>query len=239
MDAKDMAQDKISAFVDGELDDDQVDIALSVLRSEYGRENWDLYHQIGDTLRSEELAFNMSPDFSARLAARLEAEPTILGSVTPVSQSLLQPTLAQHEQQRAANDDATGRFFGKFTVKKFAFGSMAAVVAASITLVAAPSLMVALNGVNEDGPKIVYLADSNSSSQMVSSQMQKMVGGLPLDASNGAAQASVAVMVNQNDGMLRDTRIDDYLAAHQRFSPSVYSTAQYARSAAFVSDSEK
>jgi sigma-E factor negative regulatory protein RseA len=38
---------------------------------------------------------------------------------------------------------------------------------------------------------------------------------------------------------LRDPGIDDYLLAHQRFSPSVYSTAQYARSATFVNDSNK
>jgi sigma-E factor negative regulatory protein RseA len=39
--------------------------------------------------------------------------------------------------------------------------------------------------------------------------------------------------------MLRDPDIDDYLLAHQRFSPSVYSTAQYARSATFATDTEK
>jgi len=38
---------------------------------------------------------------------------------------------------------------------------------------------------------------------------------------------------------LRDPQFDQYLLAHQRFSPSVYSTAQYARSAAFANDKDK
>jgi sigma-E factor negative regulatory protein RseA len=39
--------------------------------------------------------------------------------------------------------------------------------------------------------------------------------------------------------VLRDPRIDEYLLAHQRFSPSMFSTAQYARSATFATDSGK
>ena len=39
--------------------------------------------------------------------------------------------------------------------------------------------------------------------------------------------------------VLRDSQIDEYLLAHQRFSPSLYSTAQYARSSTFASDSTK
>lgn len=39
--------------------------------------------------------------------------------------------------------------------------------------------------------------------------------------------------------MLRDPRVEEYLLAHQRFSPSVFSTAQFARSATFATDSLK
>ena len=42
----------------------------------------------------------------------------------------------------------------------------------------------------------------------------------------------------QQGEVKRDPRIDDYLFAHQRFSPS-YSSAQYTRSAAFSSDADK
>jgi sigma-E factor negative regulatory protein RseA len=39
--------------------------------------------------------------------------------------------------------------------------------------------------------------------------------------------------------VLRDAQIDEYLLAHQRFSPSLYSTALYARSSTFVTESDK
>jgi len=55
-----------------------------------------------------------------------------------------------------------------------------------------------------------------------------------------AAVAPETITVASKDGeVLRDPRIDDYLLAHQRFSPSVYSSAQYARAATFAVDSDK
>jgi sigma-E factor negative regulatory protein RseA len=56
-----------------------------------------------------------------------------------------------------------------------------------------------------------------------------------------SADGHIAVVsANAPEGVvLRDPRIDEYLLAHQRFSPSVYSTAQYARSATFATDSNK
>ena len=55
-----------------------------------------------------------------------------------------------------------------------------------------------------------------------------------------AAAAPETITVASKDGeVLRDPRIDDYLLAHQRFSPSVYSSAQYARAATFAVDSDK
>lgn len=44
---------------------------------------------------------------------------------------------------------------------------------------------------------------------------------------------------SNQDELLRDPDIDQYLLAHQRFSPSLTSTAQFARSPALANDSEK
>ncbi len=74
---------------------------------------------------------------------------------------------------------------------------------------------------------------------------QMMTHNAPTLASNPAplvaAAAPETITVASQDGgeVLRDPRIDEYLLAHQRFSPSVYSTAQYARSATFAVDSDK
>jgi len=58
-------------------------------------------------------------------------------------------------------------------------------------------------------------------------------------ASYGSTVASPTARVRPENEILRDPGIDEYLLAHQRFSPSVYSTAQYARSATFAVDSDK
>src|SRR3954451_20522851 len=78
MDTNKITQQQISEFVDGELTDSHVDIALAALRQPEGRAAWETYHQIGDLLRSDEMAAGLSPDFTARMAARLAAEPTIV-----------------------------------------------------------------------------------------------------------------------------------------------------------------
>jgi sigma-E factor negative regulatory protein RseA len=52
-------------------------------------------------------------------------------------------------------------------------------------------------------------------------------------ASTTAGQFATVPSTAAGEVVLRDPRIDDYLLAHQRFSPSMYSTAQFARSATF------
>ena len=69
---------QISELADGELTDDQNKETLLALRIPEHLQTWALYHQIGDVLRSEEMAAPVSHDFSARMAARLEAEPMLL-----------------------------------------------------------------------------------------------------------------------------------------------------------------
>ncbi len=73
-----LSKQQVSAFADGELPDHEVDAAIAALRAPGGRSDWDIYHQIGDTLRSEPMAAPLSAGFSDRFAARLAAEPTLL-----------------------------------------------------------------------------------------------------------------------------------------------------------------
>ncbi len=225
-----MTRDKISAFVDGELQGHEVEMALSILRLEHGRDRWDAYHQIGDALRSDELAFNMSDDFSVRLTARLEREPTILASVAAIIPIAPKSGLAQTEKQLAANDARVSGILGQLSFKKMAIVSAAA-AAVTAALVAAPPLMVASNGYKDGGlPPIA----SSSVVRLADPYVQIPVS-TNRPSSFDLTKSSAFMITDRNGVMLRDPRIDDYLAAHQRFSPSVYSTAQYARSAAFVS----
>jgi len=67
---------KISAFVDGELEADELARVIESLeRDDASREAWRVYHLISDAVRDTALR---TTEFSARLAVKLAAEPTVL-----------------------------------------------------------------------------------------------------------------------------------------------------------------
>lgn len=190
MNTKQTTREHVSALADGELSDAQLDLALAALRNDDVAENWEIYHLIGDALRSEEVAnVALSAGFSARLAARLEAEPTIIAPAA----------LAVPPKPASQN------------VKRWALPGFAAAAAmAGVAFFTTPQLMVAFGG---DAARAVP---------------EPVVAEVRTVSAGGLAAASAAA---NGEVVLRDARIDDYLLAHQRFSPSVYSSAQYARSA--------
>lgn len=201
MKTNEISREQISALIDGELSGPQIDAALAAMRQSDLHAEWDLYHQIGDVLRSDDMAIPLSPGFSARFADRLEAEPTI---IAPAIQSI--PSQAEKNSSHG--------------LKRWAIPSMITAAAmAAVAFVTTPQLMVALKG--------------DAGLDQVSS-----IAAAP--AASGEGTGMLAVSRSVPEGVvLRDARIDDYLLAHQRFSPSVYSSAQYARSATFASDSGK
>jgi sigma-E factor negative regulatory protein RseA len=68
--------DKISALMDGELDAHQSDQQYTRLKQDSdARACWNTYHLIGDALRGDAI---VATNFSAKLGARLEQEPTVL-----------------------------------------------------------------------------------------------------------------------------------------------------------------
>jgi len=124
MDTKQKTREQISALADGELPDVQIDQALSAMQTADAKADWEIYHRIGDALRSDEVAdVSFTEGFSARLAARLESEPVFIA-----------PAKIQVE----------GRQSG---VRRWALPGIAAAAAmAGVAFVATPHLMVALNG---------------------------------------------------------------------------------------------
>ena len=68
--------DKISALMDGELDELQARQELARLRQQDElRESWDTYHLISDALRGDAL---LSTNLKHRVSERLAREPTVL-----------------------------------------------------------------------------------------------------------------------------------------------------------------
>lgn len=181
MTMNELTREQISAFADGELDEAGQDAMLAALRAQQAREDWDLYHQIGDVLRSDDMAVRMSAGFSARLAEQLDAEPTY---VAPAARARSRRSPLRLVQSVAA-----------------------AAAVATFAFVATPSMLESLQG----GP-----------------------AAIPALAEVEPAQEAQAVATSVEEGViLRDPRIDDYLMAHQRFSPSVNGSTQYVRSATF------
>lgn len=216
MNTKDISREQISALADGELTAQHLDVALAALRQPEGRADWEIYHQIGDVLRSDDMAIQMSSGFAARMAARLEAEPVL---VAPVAHVL--PANADRDMgvAQTANGLPAGARNSLWRLPNM----IAAAAVATVAFVATPQLMVALTG---------EAAVSESTASAVPVQ--------PVEAISSGAPVLTANTTTMPEGViLRDPRIDDYLLAHQRFSPSVYSSAQYARSATFATDSNK
>lgn len=218
MNTKERTQEQISALIDGELSETQLEIALAALRNPDSRADWDVYHQIGDAMRSDDMAFSLSPDFSTRMAARLAAEPAIIA-----------PAIVREAQPAPRIAAAGGAAIGKF--KRLAMPGMAAAAVATAVFVTTPHLLVAKKeNASTAGSAIVMVASPTQNAPVQSAPEVRPV----------AAVEPKMVTLDQQEGVvLRDPRIDEYLMAHQRFSPSVMSTAQYARSATFAADSGK
>jgi sigma-E factor negative regulatory protein RseA len=69
-------KDRISALMDGELDDKSAGLAIDLLASDgEARDTWRTYHLISDALGKSRV---LSEGFSARVAAALAKEPTVL-----------------------------------------------------------------------------------------------------------------------------------------------------------------
>lgn len=208
MNTKDMTQEQISALADGELSSAYVDMAMAALRQTEGRNTWDVYHQIGDVMRSDEMALTMSPDFFTRMSARLEAEPTIVAA--PLA-ATMQPSehLAVGGGQSIGVGVTSVRHSVRHSIKRFALPGMAAAAVAAAAFIITPQATV-VSGPAPNGASTSQLALASASA-----------------VSDDHARAGE---------VLRDPQMDEYLVAHQRFSPSLYSAAQYARPATFAPD---
>lgn len=219
MNTNKMTQEQISALADGELDAGHVDVTLAALCQSRGREAWDVYHQIGHVLRSDCMAVSLSAGFEARMAARLAGEPVIRAPVSAHSRTHF--SQENNQEQAAAKAAPVGRNVTRWALA--ALSGTAAVAAATVAFLTAP-LMVATMEKSPAAPGFSMMASAPNAG---STSMRL------------AAPAGSIVSPEAEQVVLRDPRIDEYLAAHQRFSPSPYHTAHYARSATFAANSNK
>jgi sigma-E factor negative regulatory protein RseA len=227
MNTREMSREQISALADGELIDAHVNVALAALREPEAQVTWDLYHQIGDLLRSDDMAFELSDGFAARMRARLEAEPVILAPQLsrPAEESALVQGMANGVRNDMRSTRSRKHFMRRFVMP----GAAVAAAVAAVVFVAAPQLTMINNG------GTVATANPMAVGSGVGGSITTVAAAAPTAVPGAVQMSSLA----QQGEVVRDSRIDEYLLTHQRFSPSMYSSAQYARSAGFAIDSDK
>ncbi|MBI3231122.1 MAG: sigma-E factor negative regulatory protein [Burkholderiales bacterium] len=236
---KQICAERLSSLLDGELSEKELDALLQELHDESAAAEilakWDAFQQIGATLRGE-ANVTMRPDFASRVAAQLAHEPSHTAEVQAA------PMAAVAVKSSAKAEDNLARRLSK---KWMALAAAAGAALTALTMLSAPQLMVA---VNAPVKSTVNSPVNNSANVQMASHSNKPV---TLLANSTSVDGTEVVTTNEMikhvlaDGKpsdfvyLRDPQFDQYLLAHQRFSPSVYSTAQYARSAAFANEKDK
>lgn len=206
-------QELLSALVDGELTGPELEQALALAEDAQGQANWQLYHLVGDVLRSPDLAHHSQHDLLSGLRAQLAQELPLQALPESVAQSAAEsvsaprvamapgvleqvqaPALASAQQRDPAANASVFRW-------KLAagFASIAAVAAVGwqVMMVQAPTAIA---------PQLAQTAAPN------------------------------VVAVAAQDGktvMLRDPNLDALLTLHEQYGtrPSLQVPAEFLRNA--------
>lgn len=131
-----MNKELLSAMVDGELRGEELEQALACAESAEGCASWELYHLVGDVLRSPDLAHHSQHNLLTGLRAQLAQEPAL-----QLQSSQLQQVAAGMEQTQAPvvalRDPAANHSVFRWKVAA-SFATVAAMAALGWNLVATP-----------------------------------------------------------------------------------------------------
>jgi len=185
----------VSALADGELDAASVQRLCAAWRDDPSvRSTWHAYHLIGDVLRSEDLASRAGHDeaFLASLRSRLADEPVVLAPQP------LPPSAPPAREASATPAVRRRAWVAPFAV---AAGFMAVAGVLVVTQVSAPTgapaaLVAAVPRADSPAPRAVAASPGPGA----------VVGG-----------EAVAVAAPSDLKLVRDARLDRYLAAHKQF----------------------
>ena len=85
----------LSALADGQLDGAELARALAYAEESEGRATWQVYHLVGDVLRSPELARPAKPDFMAGFRAQLAQEGVAARPQLPTQPEVVAPVMEE------------------------------------------------------------------------------------------------------------------------------------------------
>ena len=204
LDINALAAEQLSALADGELNSHEVAAACASWRdSEAVRARWHSYQLIGDVLRSEDFASTASRDasFLAALRTRLAAEPVVLAPEPLATPLPTWPAVANGGRvggAAAATRDKRGWWMAP------------SAVAAGFVVIAG---MLLLTQAPKTGESLIA-----STTSVVPAKAGVMLAAVP---SLPASASVVEPLVLADDAqVIRDARLDRYLAAHKQFAGS-------------------
>lgn len=132
-----MNKELLSALVDGELHGEELEQALACTESAEGYASWELYHLVGDVLRSPDLAHHTQRDLLTGLRAQLAQEPQ--RGLQPSNLQQVAPAMEQaHSAVVALRDPAANSAVFRWKVAA-SFATVAAVAALGWNLMAVPA----------------------------------------------------------------------------------------------------
>lgn len=204
------SEERVSALVDGQLLGDELVQALADLESSsVAREKWDIYHVLGDVMRSNQAsARTHDADFVRRLRQRISEDTidSINSEAVPIG-----ARAPQHLTPESANDGSWRRVAGF----------------ASVALVAA----LAWQGLNWSGVSVP------ASTPQLAQQSGQPVAQAASAAALAQADGSSAMAITADTAiMIRDPQLDALLAAHRQFggTSALQMPAGFLRNAAFA-----
>ena len=210
----DTQRERLSALADGELEGAELADALAYAGRDEAMADWQLYHLVGDVLRSSELAQPVDTGFMNRLRTELAKEPLPVRVQEPVQVAVVAP---------AAEAAATAAVF-RWTM---AAGCAARAAVAAIGWSSLSSLQGGMPG---QGPAGAQLAQQSPELRQANTPA--------ISASPTAPVVAVADADGQQV-MIRDPRLDELLAAHKQFgsTSALQMPAGFLRNATFETPS--
>lgn len=130
---REVNKELLSALVDGELHGEALEQALVCAESEEGCASWELYHLVGDVLRSPDLAHHSQHDLLSGLRQQLAQEPPLQLQSSHLEQVAAGTQL--HKPVVALRDPAANNPAFRWKVAA-SFASVAAVAALGWNLMA-------------------------------------------------------------------------------------------------------
>ena len=192
--------EQLSALADGELDAAAASaVCVGWRGTAPARASWHAYHLIGDVLRSEDLAADPAHDaaFVAALRVRLAAEPIV---IAPRREALARTGQSRRDVSSADHQRGHRRWFWTATSS----------IAAGVLVVAGVFMLT----------RPVYSTTAPGAMLAGADTAAETSGAQRVDAVAALDPGSSAPVFVTNGRLIRDARLDSYLAAHKQFAGS-------------------